>query len=84
MASILGLRFNGSWGAFKPQVAVGWEHEFDDTSQIVKVSFAGAPSGSNFKVVGTDLGEDALVVDAGAAYTVGPASESRCDTLVGS
>ena len=50
VASILGLRFNGSWGAFKPQVAVGWEHEFDDTSQIVKVSFAGAPSGSNFKV----------------------------------
>ena len=75
VASILGLRFNGSWGAFKPQVAVGWEHEFDDTSQIVKVSFAGAPSGSNFKVIGTDLGDDALVVDAGAAYTVGPASD---------
>ena len=29
VASILGLRFSGSWGAFKPQVAVGWEHEFD-------------------------------------------------------
>ena len=75
VASILGLRFNGSWGAFKPQVAVGWEHEFDDTSQIVKVSFAGAPSGSNFKVVGTDLDDDALVVDAGGSYTVGPASD---------
>jgi trimeric autotransporter adhesin len=75
VASILGLRLNAIWGAFKPQVAVGWEHEFDDTSQIVKVSFAGAPSGSNFKVVGTDLGDDALVVDAGAAYTVGPASD---------
>jgi outer membrane autotransporter protein len=75
VASILGLRFNGSWGAFEPKVAVGWEHEFDDTSQIVKVSFAGAPSGSNFKVIGTDLGEDAVVVDAGASYTLGPASD---------
>jgi len=75
VASILGLRFNGSWGAFKPQVAVGWEHEFDDTSQVVKVSFAGAPSGSNFKVTGSDLGDDALVVDAGTSYTVGPASD---------
>ena len=75
VASILGLRFNASWGAFKPQVAVGWEHEFDDTSQVVKVSFAGAPSGSSFKAIGTDLGDDALVVDAGTSYTVGPAND---------
>jgi uncharacterized protein with beta-barrel porin domain len=75
VASILGLRFNGGWGAFKPQVALGWQHEFDDTSQMVKVSFAGAPSGSNFKVIGTDLGNDTLVVDAGASYAVGPASD---------
>ena len=44
-------------------------------SQVVKVSFAGAPSGSNFKVIGTDLGDDALVVDAGTSYTVGPAND---------
>ena len=65
MVTALGLRFNGRWGGFRPQVAVSWEHEFEDTFQTVNVSFAGAPSGSNFKVVGTELGEDALVLDAG-------------------
>ena len=75
MASILGLRFNGSWGPFKPQVALGWEHEFDDTFQTVNVSLASAPSGSKFRVIGTDLGEDALVVDAGASYAVGAAND---------
>jgi trimeric autotransporter adhesin len=75
VASILGLRFNGSWGPFKPQVALGWEHEFDDTFQTVNVSFADAPSGSKFRVIGTDLGEDTLVIDAGASYAVGAASD---------
>ena len=58
------------WGAFKPQVALAWEHEFDDTFQTVSASFAGAPSGSNFKVRGTELGQDTFVVDAGATYEV--------------
>jgi len=31
VATALGLRYNGSFGAFKPQVAVAWEHEFEDT-----------------------------------------------------
>ena len=75
VASILGLRFNGSWGPFKPQVALGWEHEFHDTFQTVNVSFVSAPSGSKFRVIGTDLGEDALVVDAGASYAVGAAND---------
>jgi outer membrane autotransporter protein len=75
VASIVGLRFNGDWGAFKPQLAVGWEHEFDDTSQSVTASFASAPSGSKFKVIGTDLGEDALVVEAGASYAAGSSSD---------
>jgi uncharacterized protein with beta-barrel porin domain len=44
-------------------------------SSLGRVSFAGAPSGSNFKVIGSDLGDDALVVDAGTSYTVGPAND---------
>ena len=72
VASLLGLRLSGEWwGVFKPQVALAWEHEFDDTFQTINVSFAGAPSGSKFKVRGTDLGEDTFVVDAGAAYALG-------------
>jgi outer membrane autotransporter protein len=75
VASLVGVRFNGTWGAFRPQVALGWEHEFGDTFQTVNLSFADAPSGSNFRVIGTDLGEDALVVDAGASYALGAASD---------
>ena len=75
VASILGLRVNGAWGYFRPQAAIGWEHEFEDTSQTVKMSFAEAPSGSNFKIDGTDLGSDALVVDAGGTYMLGASTD---------
>ena len=75
LASILGLRLSSTWGLFTPEVALGWEHEFDDTSQTVNVAFAGAPSGSNFKTTGTNLGEDTFVVDAGAGYSLGTYSD---------
>jgi len=75
VASALGLRYNGTFGAFKPQVAVAWEHEFEDTFQTVNMAFAGAPAGSNFKAVGTDLDEDSLLVEAGGAYALGQSSD---------
>ena len=75
VATTLGLRYNGEWGAFRPQVAVAWEHEFEDTFQTVKMSFASAPSGSGFRVVGTDLDEDSLLVEAGGAYAVNDSSD---------
>ena len=50
VASVLGLRLSGSWGAFMSQLAMGWEHEFEDTFQTVNATFASAPSGSNFRV----------------------------------
>ncbi len=75
VATALGLRYNGTFGAFKPQVAVAWEHEFEDTFQTVNMSFATAPSGSNFKVIGTDLDEDSLLVEAGGAYAINDSSD---------
>jgi uncharacterized protein with beta-barrel porin domain len=73
--SMVGLRYNGTWGAFHPQVAVAWGHEFDDTFQTVNASFAEAPSGAKFKVISTDLGADSAVVDAGLSYNFGPLNE---------
>ena len=75
VASILGLRLSGSWGAFLSQVAMGWEHEFEDTIHTINAAFAAAPSGSNFRVIGADLEEDAVVVDAGISYALSPSSD---------
>jgi len=75
LVSTVGLRFNGAWGAFSPHAAVAWEHEFDDTFQTVHARFASSTSNSKFKVIGTDLGDDAVVVDAGASYALGPQND---------
>jgi uncharacterized protein with beta-barrel porin domain len=75
VASILGLRLSRSWGAFLSEVAMGWEHEFEDTIHTLNAAFAAAPSGSDFKVIGADLEEDAFVLDAGVSYTLGPSSD---------
>jgi uncharacterized protein with beta-barrel porin domain len=72
-ATLVGGRFNGTWGYFRPEVAVAWEHYFDTTLDV-KASFAEAP-GSNFTVRSSDIGSDGVYVDAGLAYAFGPSSE---------
>jgi trimeric autotransporter adhesin len=75
LVSTVGLRFNGTWGAFRPDAAVAWEHEFDDTFQTVHARFASSTSNNKFRVIGTELGADAVVVDAGASYALGPQND---------
>src|SRR5262249_31773852 len=72
-ATLFGARFNGTWGYFRPEVAVAWEHYFDTTVDM-NASFAGA-HGSNFTVTSSDIGSDGVFVDAGLAYALGPSSE---------
>jgi outer membrane autotransporter protein len=57
-------------GVFSPVLSVAWMHEFGDTAQEVNMSFAGAPKGANFKVVGSEVARDSAVVDAGAKFMV--------------
>jgi trimeric autotransporter adhesin len=75
VASILGLRLSSSWGGFMSQLAMGWEHEFEDTFHTLNAAFAAAPSGSNFRVIAADLKDDAFVVDAGVSYTLSHSSD---------
>ncbi|MCP4211081.1 MAG: autotransporter outer membrane beta-barrel domain-containing protein, partial [Halieaceae bacterium] len=75
LSTVVGLRYNGVWGALRPQVAVGWEHEFEDTAHSVKMNFVDSPSKKKFPVTGSDLDADSLFVDAGGAYLLGTSSD---------
>ena len=72
VASLLGLRLGGDWmfgsGVFTPDVSVAWMHEFDDTYQTVKASFADGPSGADFKVIGAKTARDSAVVNVGGTF----------------
>ena len=72
VASVLGARFTADMamgsGIFSPVLSVAWMHEFDSTRQEVNMSFAGAPAGASFKAVGSNVGRDSAVVDAGAKF----------------
>ena len=74
VASVLGARFTAempmSGGTFSPIVSVAWMHEFDDTAQQVNMSFAGAPSGANFTVTGSEVARDSAVVDVGGKFSL--------------
>lgn len=70
VASTLGVRVNGKWGAFTPEMSLAWRHEFADTTQTVQSSFAGAPKGANFNVISSDPGADALLLGIGGTYSV--------------
>ena len=72
-ATLVGARFNGIWGYFRPEVAVAWQHYYDTTVDV-KASFAGA-HGSNFTVRSSDIGNDGVYVDAGLGYALGPSSD---------
>jgi outer membrane autotransporter protein len=72
VASLLGLRLGGDWmfgsGVFTPDISIAWMHEFDDTTQTVKSSFADAPPGSDFKVVSAKTARDSAVVNVGGTF----------------
>ena len=72
VATRLGARFSTTaWGAWRPELMVAWQHEFDDTTQTVNASFADAP-GSNFSVLSSNTPRDWAVVEAGVTYFVNP------------
>ena len=68
------MRLGGIWlfgnGVFTPDVSVAWMHEFDDTRQTVKASFADAPPGANFKVVGSETARDSAVINVGGTFGI--------------
>lgn len=77
VASVLGARFEANVpmgsGVFTPAVSVSWMHEFDNTAQEVNMSFAGAPSGADFTVKGSEVARDSVLLDAGAKFSVNDA-----------
>lgn len=75
VATTLGVRVNGHWGAFQPEMALAWQHEFADTTQTVHMSYADAPNGANFNVISSDPGADALLLGLGGTYAVNPSND---------
>jgi outer membrane autotransporter protein len=79
IASVLGLRLDSEYvmgsGTLYPEVSVAWTHEFGDTHQTVNMSFADGPPGANFRVVGSDVARDAVVIDAGARMVINDSFE---------
>ena len=75
VATTLGVRVNGHWGAFEPELALAWQHEFADTTQTVHMSYADAPNGANFNVVSSDPGADSLLLGIGGTYVINPSND---------
>jgi outer membrane autotransporter protein len=73
-ATVLGGRFEGNWGdsqnRLTPYVSFAWEHEFDPTSQKVKMSFAEAPSGATFKARSAKTNRDSALVGVGGNWVI--------------
>jgi uncharacterized protein with beta-barrel porin domain len=72
VASHLGGRLSTVWGGFIPEVSLAWQHEFGNTRQTVNASFASAPAGADFSVVGANVGRDGADVTASLSYALGP------------
>ena len=73
MASVLGERLESRWGAWWPELALAWQHEFLDPVQSVTNTFAAAP-GVGFTVLSSDPGRDWALVSLGTTYMVNPSN----------
>ena len=80
LVSVLGVRVGSkvmvASTILLPRISVAWTHEFADTTQEIDMSFAGAPAGADFSVVGSDVSRDGLLVDAGANMSLGGSFEA--------
>ena len=76
VATTLGMRITsqmsvGAHGFVEPELRIGWNHEFLDTSQAISGSLLGA-AGSAFTTMGIDFGRDSALIGAGLSADVSP------------
>jgi outer membrane autotransporter protein len=66
----LGAKASYDWNVghvlLKPELRLGWQHEFGDTADSIVSSFANG-AGNSFTVVGPKIGRDSLLIGVGAA-----------------
>ena len=74
LASALGVRVEGHWGGWRPELSVAWQHEFDNPVATVTNAFAAAP-GVGFTVASSNPGRDWALVSVGTTYAFTPSSE---------
>lgn len=67
------LAYTAEFGSMKitPQVRVGWQHEFMDSTQSIDSGFVGGPGGS-FSTNGPSMDENRFVMGAGLTVQVTP------------
>ncbi|MBV8425903.1 MAG: autotransporter outer membrane beta-barrel domain-containing protein, partial [Hyphomicrobiales bacterium] len=53
----------------EPELRIGWNHEFLDSSQTIGGSLLGVP-GSSFSATGIDFGRDSALVGAGLSADI--------------
>lgn len=75
-ATTLGVRVTsrmsvGAYGSVVPELRIGWNHEFLDTSQTIGGSLLGVP-GSAFSSTGIDFGRDSALIGAGISADLNP------------
>ena len=68
LASDLGARVEGQWGAWTPEVSLAWEHEFLNPVLSVTNSLVAAP-GVGFTELSSNPGSDWALVSVGTTYT---------------
>jgi outer membrane autotransporter protein len=65
-----GLKASYDWKVghvvIKPEISVGWQHEYGDQSYAIVASFANG-AGNSFTVNSPQIGRDSLLIGAGAA-----------------
>ncbi|MBW0004724.1 MAG: autotransporter domain-containing protein [Hyphomicrobiales bacterium] len=59
----------GAYGFVEPELRIGWNHEFLDSSQTIGGSLLGVP-GSSFSATGIDFGRDSALVGAGLSADI--------------
>ena len=75
----LGLRFEAPLpagdGILTPALSAAWLHEFGDTVQTVNMGFNGAPPGTGFEAISSEVARNSILLDAGASDTIGASAE---------
>jgi outer membrane autotransporter protein len=61
----------GNYGTLIPELRVGWNHEFLDTSQTIVTTLIGVP-GSLTSTTGINFGRDAALIGAGVSMELSP------------
>lgn len=76
-STLVGVKWAGNWGGIVPEAKLAWRHDFGDRTFDFDARFAGAPAGSDHRIISSRIDRESVVGGLSLAAAFGSKTTGR-------